>query len=154
MEIQKTEVAKNPEIEEIIELTKQKQSEEVEHCDEQQKQAQDAEEDELRNLLLADIGELPISPPSATQVNFVSYFITGSQIRLTVYLQTHLLNSVTKPLFQFSFWVFRFYETGSRSVHLPSRQWVCHQTLFPFLCFISLKAMKLVFLTLCVCLVC
>uniref|UniRef100_A0A1J3DFH9 Protein Abitram n=1 Tax=Noccaea caerulescens TaxID=107243 RepID=A0A1J3DFH9_NOCCA len=80
MEIQKTEVAKNPEIEEIIELTKLKQSEEVEHCDEQQKQAQDAEEDEdedeLRNLLLADIGELPISPPSATQVNFVSYFIT------------------------------------------------------------------------------
>ncbi|CAA7042564.1 unnamed protein product [Microthlaspi erraticum] len=80
MEIQKTEEAKNPEIEEIIELTKQKQSEEVEHCDEQEKQTQVAEdeedENELRNLLLADIGELPISPPSATQVNFVSYFIT------------------------------------------------------------------------------
>lgn len=89
MEFQETEVAKIPEIEDKIELTKQKQSEEVEHCDEsqQQQQAQEAEEDvknrdeeedELRNLLLSDIGDLPICPPSATQINFVSYFITGS----------------------------------------------------------------------------
>ncbi|KAL0701889.1 hypothetical protein Bca4012_058011 [Brassica carinata] len=43
----------------------------------EQKQAQEEEEeDELRKLLLSDIGELPISPPSATQINFVSYFIT------------------------------------------------------------------------------
>lgn len=67
MEIQKTEVAKNPETDDTIETTKQNQSEEeVEHCD----------EDELRSLLLSDIGDLPLSPPSATQVNFVSYFIT------------------------------------------------------------------------------
>ncbi|VVA95439.1 unnamed protein product [Arabis nemorensis] len=75
MEIQKTEVAKNPE----IESTKKNQSEEVEHCEEQHEQgAQVAEEDEdeLRNLLLSDIGDLPICPPSATQINFVSYFIT------------------------------------------------------------------------------
>ncbi|EOA35652.1 hypothetical protein CARUB_v10020876mg [Capsella rubella] len=78
-EVQKTEVAKNPEIEDIIELTKQS----VEACDEQQKQQaqedeehRDEDEDELRKLLLSDIGELPLSPPSATQVNFVSYFIT------------------------------------------------------------------------------
>ncbi|ESQ27535.1 hypothetical protein EUTSA_v10019087mg [Eutrema salsugineum] len=85
MEIHKTdEAAKNPEIEDIVELTKQKQSEELEHCDEQQQQQQaeedekkrDEDEDELRNLLLSDIGDLPLSPPSATQVNFVSYFIT------------------------------------------------------------------------------
>lgn len=71
MEIQKTEVAKNPETDDTIETTKQNQSEEeVEHCD----------EDELRSLLLSDIGDLPLSPPSATQVNFVSYFITGSSL--------------------------------------------------------------------------
>lgn len=82
MEIQKPEVAKNPEIEDTIELTKQRR----EDFDEQhqQQQAQEDEEDELRKLLLSDIGELPISPPSATQVNFVSYFITGSQISTTV----------------------------------------------------------------------
>ncbi|XP_010416505.1 PREDICTED: FAM206 family protein-like [Camelina sativa] len=74
-EIQRTEVTKNPEIEDIIELTKQS----VEACDEQQKQQaqEDGEdEDELRKLLLSDIGELPLIPPSATQINFVSYFIT------------------------------------------------------------------------------
>lgn len=76
MEIQKTEVAKNPE----IESTTQNQSEEVEQCEEQHEQgAQVAEEeDELRNLLLSDIGDLPLCPLSATQINFVSYFITGS----------------------------------------------------------------------------
>ena len=94
-EIQNIDVTKNPEPEVIIESTKQKQSEEVEHhCDEQQKQSQE-EEDELRKLLLSDIGELPLSPPSATQLNFVSYFITGSH--------THLLSnpcdSVNKPFF-------------------------------------------------------
>ncbi|XP_009106249.1 protein Abitram [Brassica rapa] len=76
-ETQNIDVTKNPEAEDAIESTKQKQSEEVEHhCDEQQKQSQ-CEEDELRKLLLSDIGELPLSPPSAIQVNFVSYFITG-----------------------------------------------------------------------------
>ncbi|KAJ4884591.1 Single hybrid motif superfamily protein [Raphanus sativus] len=69
MEIQKTaEVANNPETEDTIESTKQNQhEEEVEHCD---------EEDELRSMLLSDIRDLPLTPPSATQVNFVSYFIT------------------------------------------------------------------------------
>ncbi|KAF3524837.1 hypothetical protein F2Q69_00051691, partial [Brassica cretica] len=77
-EIQNTDLTKNPEVEDTIESSKQKQPEEVEHhCDEQQqKQAQEEDEDELRKLLLSDIGELPLSPPSATQVNFVSYFIT------------------------------------------------------------------------------
>lgn len=76
MEIQKTEVAKNPETDDTIETTKQNQSEEeVEHCDEQKQ-----EEDELRSVLLSDIGDLPLTPPSATQVNFVSYFITGSSL--------------------------------------------------------------------------
>ena len=79
-ETQNIDVTKNPEGEDAIESTKQKQPEEVEHhCDEQQKQSQ-CEEDELRKLLLSDIGELPLSPPSAIQVNFVSYFITGSHI--------------------------------------------------------------------------
>ncbi|KAL1190077.1 hypothetical protein V5N11_033381 [Cardamine amara subsp. amara] len=84
MEIQKIEVAKNPEIEDAIELPKKRSHDEVEDCEEQQQQqeAQEdeknrvEEEDELRNLLLSDIGDLPISPPSATQVNFVTYFIT------------------------------------------------------------------------------
>ncbi|KAJ0256515.1 Actin-binding transcription modulator [Hirschfeldia incana] len=81
MEIQKTEVAKNPETEEdTIELTKQNQpDDEVEHCDEQkqgQEEEEEEEEDELRSLLLSNIGDLPLTPPSATQVNFVSYFIT------------------------------------------------------------------------------
>ncbi|KAL1188725.1 hypothetical protein V5N11_019065 [Cardamine amara subsp. amara] len=84
MEIQKIEVAKNPEIEDAIELPKKGSHDEVEDCEEQQQQqeAQEdeknrvEEEDELRNLLLSDIGGLPISPPSATQVNFVTYFIT------------------------------------------------------------------------------
>ncbi|XP_010428645.1 PREDICTED: FAM206 family protein-like [Camelina sativa] len=78
-EIQKTEVTTNPETEDVIELTKQS----VEACDEQQKQQaqedgekRDEDEDELRKLLLSDIGELPLIPPSATQINFVSYFIT------------------------------------------------------------------------------
>lgn len=77
MEIQKTaEVANNPETEDTIKSAKQNQSEqEVEHCYEQK---QEEEEDELRSMLLSDIGDLPLSPPSATQVNFVSYFITGS----------------------------------------------------------------------------
>ncbi|XP_018446354.1 uncharacterized protein LOC108818007 isoform X2 [Raphanus sativus] len=78
MEIQTAEVANNPETEDTIESTKQNQpEEEVEHCYEQ-KQAleEEEEEDELRSMLLSDIGELPLSPPSATQVNFVSYFIT------------------------------------------------------------------------------
>ncbi|CAN6935927.1 unnamed protein product [Brassica oleracea] len=76
-ETQNTDVTKNPEDEDAVESTKQKQPEEVEHhWDEQQKQAQEEEEDELRKLLLSDIGELTLSPPSATQVNFVSYFIT------------------------------------------------------------------------------
>ena len=78
-EIQNTDLTKNPEVEDTIESSKRKQPEEVEHhWDEQQKQAQEEDEDELRKLLLSDIGELPLSPPSATQVNFVSYFITGS----------------------------------------------------------------------------
>lgn len=80
MEIQTAEVANNPETEDTIESTKQNQpEEEVEHCYEQ-KQAleEEEEEDELRSMLLSDIGDLPLSPPSATQVNFVSYFITGS----------------------------------------------------------------------------
>jgi hypothetical protein len=80
MEILKLDVAKFPEIEDTIELTNPKRNDEVEDCDDQQKQQlatqEDEEEDELRKLLLSDIGELPISPPSATQVNFVSYFIT------------------------------------------------------------------------------
>ncbi|KAG7659716.1 Single hybrid motif [Arabidopsis suecica] len=80
MEILKLDVAKFPEIEDTIELTNPKRNDEVEDCDDQQKQQlatqEDEEEDELRKLLLSDIGELPIFPPSATQVNFVSYFIT------------------------------------------------------------------------------
>ena len=68
-------MAKNPETDDTMETTKQNQSEEeVEHSDEQK------QEDELRSLLLSDIGDLPLSPPSATQVNFVSYFITGSSL--------------------------------------------------------------------------
>lgn len=96
MEIQKTEVAKNPETEDTIELTKKRRQDEVEDCDEQHQQQQaqedeknlDEDEDELRKLLLSDIGDLPICPPSATQVNFVSYFITGSQIQLQFFSKT------------------------------------------------------------------
>ncbi|KFK42035.1 hypothetical protein AALP_AA2G203400 [Arabis alpina] len=79
MEIQEPEVTMNPE----TESTKQNQSEEVEHCNEQHEQqtqepeeVEEEEEDELRNLLLSDIKDLPLCPPSATQTNFVSYFIT------------------------------------------------------------------------------
>ncbi|AAF26769.2 T4O12.20 [Arabidopsis thaliana] len=72
MEILKLDVAKFPEIEDTIELTNPKRNDEVEDCDDQQKQQlatqEDEEEDELRKLLLSDIGELPISPPSATQI--------------------------------------------------------------------------------------
>lgn len=83
MEIQKTEVAKNPEIEDIMEITKKRRHDEVEDCEKQQQaqtdeETRDEDEDKLRNLLLSDIGDLPLSPPSATQVNFVTYFITGS----------------------------------------------------------------------------
>ncbi|CAN8234520.1 unnamed protein product [Cochlearia groenlandica] len=86
--IQKTDLANNHhENEDIIESAKQNKTQEVENCDEQQqhqkkKQARESDEEEeeedeeLRNLLLSDIGDLPISPPSATQINFVSYFIT------------------------------------------------------------------------------
>ncbi|KAG2313408.1 hypothetical protein Bca52824_024965 [Brassica carinata] len=73
MDIQTTEVARNPETDDLIETNKQKQQEDEAK---ESPENRDEEEDELRSQLLSDIGELPLTPPSATQLNFVSYFIT------------------------------------------------------------------------------
>lgn len=72
----------------------------------------DEDEDKLQNLLLSDLGDLPLplSPPSTSQVNFVSYFITGSQIQKNPFWQSDYL---------FNFFLgFRFYEIGSWSIYL------------------------------------
>lgn len=45
---------------------------------EQQQQQQDPTEEELHRLLLPDVCDLPLTPPSAIQSNFVSYFAPGS----------------------------------------------------------------------------
>lgn len=35
------------------------------------------EEDELKRLLLPDVSNLPLSPPSSVETNFVRYFAIG-----------------------------------------------------------------------------
>ena len=37
----------------------------------------DAVEKELKELLLPNVNHLPISPPSAIEFNFVTYFVPG-----------------------------------------------------------------------------
>lgn len=42
-----------------------------------QKHEQEQEDEELRLLLLPDVRNLPLTPPSAVESNFVSYFALG-----------------------------------------------------------------------------
>lgn len=47
------------------------------------------EEEELRRLLVPDVRDLPLTPPSAIQTNFVTYFALGllSHFYFIFYLQ-------------------------------------------------------------------
>jgi hypothetical protein len=49
----------------------------TEHHQQQQK-----EYEELRGLLMPDVRNLPLTPPSAVESNFVSYFAPGSSLSL------------------------------------------------------------------------
>ncbi|XP_010536424.1 PREDICTED: protein Simiate isoform X1 [Tarenaya hassleriana] len=96
MENQVTEEPRSAEIENEIELTEQQRHgeavvvEEEERRQQQQQrreQVREREEDEekekhdderLRMLLLSDVRDLPVRPPSAIDVNFASFFAPGS----------------------------------------------------------------------------
>lgn len=39
---------------------------------------EDEQDEELRRLLVPDVRDLPLSPPSAVDTNFVSYFAPGT----------------------------------------------------------------------------
>lgn len=39
---------------------------------------EDEQDEELRKLLIPDVRDLPLAPPSAVETNFVSYFAPGT----------------------------------------------------------------------------
>lgn len=44
----------------------------------EQEQEQEQEEDSLHRILVPDVRDLPLTPPSAIESNFVSYFAPGT----------------------------------------------------------------------------
>jgi len=47
---------------------------------EQEEKKNNEEEDDLEKLLLPDVENLPLTPPSAVETNFVTYFALGNSI--------------------------------------------------------------------------
>ena len=66
----------------------------TQNLDQELKEEEEDEEGELHKLLLPDIRNLPITPPSSVQTNFVSYFAPG-------WLTLHFLS------FVFNLWCLR-----------------------------------------------
>lgn len=44
----------------------------------EQEQEQEQEQDSLHRILVPDVRDLPLTPPSAIESNFVSYFAPGT----------------------------------------------------------------------------
>lgn len=44
----------------------------------EQEQEQEQEQDSLHRILVPDVRDLPLTPPSAVESNFVSYFAPGT----------------------------------------------------------------------------
>jgi hypothetical protein len=49
----------------------------TQNLDQELKEEEEDEEEEVHKLLLPDIRDLPTTPPSSVQTNFVSYFAPG-----------------------------------------------------------------------------
>lgn len=52
------------------------------HSETERKQEKNDEEEDLSKLLLPDVQNLPLIPPSAVETNFVTYFALGNSINL------------------------------------------------------------------------
>lgn len=51
-----------------------------------QQRKEEDEEAELQKLLLPNVDELPLTPPSAVETNFVSYFALGNSSNWNLYI--------------------------------------------------------------------